>query len=492
MYWSSVSQTIKQKQFNPTCCKPNFNDSRDRLVWFPLLSGLVLVLVSCVCGCGGGAAGSPLKAAPSISSSAGSAPGSTPAPSSTSAAPSILNGPSVGLLTFGNAGFGGDDANVIQSALNTTAANGQVLRIPAGSYNISPISFPNNSQLALDAGVTITANSGYGPFDKMLNIKSKDVTIAGPAATSVIFKMRKSEYAAEHARDGSEYRHCLNIEGASNVAVSGISCNQSGGDGLYIGYGAQNQPSQNVTVSDSIFDQNFRQGWSLISGQHIFVYRCHFTNTSGTNPEAGIDIEPNTPSGVVADVHIEDSFTTGNAGPGFKLAFWKIDGTSQTVNLTLLRHHSSANKLSGYDANNNDVNSNARGQVLVQDSYSENDGSYGALGHWYQANGPTLIFQNLTIANPHQNGPDPTYGNGDMAAVGLMRGGGGQQPLGNIQFRGVNISVTNGKVNRYFNFADDSKKAIEKMVFNPGTLSGASQVPPDGLIEAAGYNTVNQ
>jgi len=493
VYWSSVSQTSKQTQFNPTYCRPNFNGSHNRLVWFPLLSALLLVLASCICGCSGGAAGSLLKPAPFSSSSAGSAgsaPVSTAAPSSTSTAPAILNAPSVSLLTFGNAGYGGDDTNVLQSALNTTAANGQVLRIPAGSYNISPISFPDDSQLVLDAGVTITANSGYGPLDKMLNIKSRKVTIAGVEASSVIFKMRKAEYAAEHASDGSEYRHCLDIEGASNVTISGISCNQSGGDGLYIGYGAQGQPSQNVTVSDSIFDQNFRQGWSLISGQHIYVYRCHFTNTSGTNPEAGLDIEPNVPSGVVADVHIEDSFTNGNAGPGVKLAFWKINGTSQTVDITILRHHSSSNGQSGYDANNNDVSSNAQGKVLVQDSFSENDGDYGAFGHWYQANGPLLIFQNLSITNPHRNGPDPTYN--DSAAVGLNRGGGGNMPLGNIQFQGVNIAVTDGKVDRYFNFTDGSKKGVEKMVFSPGTLSGASQVPPDGLIQASGYNTVNQ
>ena len=73
-----------------------------------------------------------------------------------------------------------------------------------------------------------------------------------------------------------------------------------------------------------------------------------------------------------------------------------------------------------------------------------------------------------------------------------MRGGGGQMPLGNIQFQGVNIAVTNGKVDRYFNFADDSGKGVEKMVFNPGNLSGASQTPPNGLVQWAGFNTVNQ
>jgi hypothetical protein len=489
VYWSSFSHTNKQtqiegqKQFKRSYCPRYSAFARNLIIRFPLLFAIMTVLL----GCGGGPEGDLLKPGSFNSSSAGSAPAS----SSTAATAAMVNGPSVSLLSFGNAGYGGDDTTAIQNALNTTASNGQVLRIPAGSYNVSPISFPSNSKVLLDAGVTVTANAGYGPGDKMLNIKSQNVTIAGAGATSVIFQMRKSEYAAEHSSDGSEYRHCLDIEGASNVTVTGISCNRSGGDGLYIGAaGEDGPPSQNITISDSIFDQNFRQGFSLISGEHVFIHRCYFTNTSGTNPEAGIDIEPNNPHNAAADVHIEDSFTSGNNGPGVKLALWQMTGASPTVSVTVLRHHSSSNGQSGYDANNNDVNPNAQGQMVVQDSFSENDGDYGVLGRWYQANGPVLIFQNLSIRNPHQNGADATFH--DSAAVGLMRGNGGETPLGNIQFQGVNIAVTNGKVDRYFNFEDGSGQGVQKMVFNPGTLSGASQVPPNGLVQSAGFNSVEQ
>lgn len=486
MHWSSFTYTTKptklakQSHSKPGYSRFRSHTSRSLLAPFPTGVLLVLAVFGWCFGCGGGPTG--LQKSNSFNALP-TGPGAAPTAPSPSSSPSPANEPSVNLLSFGNAGFGGDDTNVIQNALNTTAANGQALRIPAGSYNINSIFFPNNSQLVLDAGVTITANPGYGPLTKMLNIKSQNVTIAGAGAASVIFKMRKSEYVAEHATDGSEWRHCLDIEGASNINISGISCNQSGGDGLYIAGG------QNITISDSIFDQNFRQGLSLISGQHIFVYRCYFTNTEGTNPQSGIDIEPNDPSGAAADVHIEDSFTTGNAGAGVMLSFWKLDGTSQAVDVTVLRHHSSSNGQSGYDATNNDVSSNAQGKAVVQDCFSQNDGDYGVFAHWYQANGPALIFQNLSITNPHQKGPDPTYN--DRAAVGLNRGSDqANMPMGNIQFLGVNISVSDGKVDRYFNFEDKSKKAFEKLVFSPGNLSGASQVPPNGLVQSVGYNTL--
>src|SRR5438477_1846427 len=94
------------------------------------------------------------------------------------------------LLHFGTAGFGGDDTSVLQTALNYTAANSAALEIPAGSYNISPISFPQNSYVVMDAGVTVTANSGFGTGDHLLNVNAQNITIIGAAATTSISHMR--------------------------------------------------------------------------------------------------------------------------------------------------------------------------------------------------------------------------------------------------------------------------------------------------------------
>jgi hypothetical protein len=456
-----------------------FTKYHDPVLLFATLA-LVITLAVSMTGCGG----------TSLASKSGlQANSSFPAADAPAATTTTANAPDVSLLSFGNAGYGGDDTNVFQTALNNTAANHEALRIPAGSYNISPISFPDNSQVVLDSGVTVNANPGYGWLDKMLNITSQNVTITGAGASSVIFQMRKSEYVAEHSSDNSEYRHCLDIEGALNVTISGISCNQSGGDGLYIGGGAQG-PSQNITINNSVFDSNFRQGFSLISGVHIFISNCHFTNTSGTLPDAGVDIEPNNAANTIADVHIDNSFASSNDGPGLLVSLWKLDGSSPKVDVTVTNYHSSSNQLSGYEFIGNDVSPNAQGTVLIQNSSSENDGSFGVIGHGYESTGVTAIFKNLTVTNPHQNGPDPTYG--DSAAVGCIRGGGGINPIGNMQFQNISISADNGKIDRYFNFQDWSNVGVQKMIFNPGSLSGASQVPPDGLLQSAGFNNVDQ
>jgi hypothetical protein len=441
----------------------------------------LIALAFCGWGCSGGTgalAARPLtstgaNAASSSAASPGAATGS--ASSATPPPPNTAPANTVSLLHFGNAGFGGDDTNVLQTALNDTAANGQTLEIPSGGYNINPISFPANSSVFVDAGVTVTANSGYGDGVRMLNISSSNVTITGASAAVSVFHMRKAEYTS------GEQRHCLNIANASNVTISGISCNDSGGDGLYVSY------STSVTVQDSVFDNNRRQGSSIVGGvNHIHYLRDHFTNTSGTAPQSGIDIEPNQPQDFLLDVRIEDSYTDGNAGDGLMVSTWRMNSTSQPISVTVSGHHSTGNARYGYIGQNNDP-SNAPGTILIQDSFSDQSGSYGAAGYFYEANGAALIFQNLTVTNPHARGPS-VYG--DSAAVAVVRGGGGVNPIGNVHFLNVNIAITDGKTDRYFYFQDNTGKGVTNVQFVPGTLSGATQAPPNGLLNSVATNEI--
>ena len=458
----------------PASDPTSFNPNRSLSFVFCIL---VIALGLCGWGCSGGigSAAKPLVSGLSTDASAASSAASTPANPATAPANAVS------LLHFGNAGFGGDDTNVLQTALDYTAAHGETLEIPAGGYNLNPVSFPNNANVFVDAGVTMTANPGYGNGTTMLNIHSSNVTITGAAAAVSIFHMRKGEYTS------GESRHCLGIENASNVTVSGISCNDSGGDGVYV------RASTNVTIQDSIFNNNRRQG-SSITGQvnHIHYYRDHFTNTNGTAPQAGIDIEPDAPGDFLLDVKIQDCYTDGNAGDGLMVSTWLMNPTSKPIDVTVLRNHATGNGRFGYSGQNNDP-SNAPGTILIQDSFSDQSGSYGAAGYFYEANGAALIFQNLTVTNPHTHGPS-VYG--DNAAVGVVRGGSknnpaGTQPIGNVHFLNINIALTDGKSDRYFNFNDASEKGVANVQFVPGTLSGATQAPPNGLVQGSAANTID-
>src|SRR6185437_16834601 len=136
----------------------------------------------------------------------------------------MSNPSSVVVTSFGTVGQGADDTGAFQAALNRAAIKAQTLEIPPGTYNVRPLYIPANSSVLLDAGVVIQALPGYRKTDRLVNISDvQNVSISGTPGQS-IFRMLKSDYTT------GEFRLCLAIEGATNVTIDGIQCNDSGGD----------------------------------------------------------------------------------------------------------------------------------------------------------------------------------------------------------------------------------------------------------------------
>lgn len=369
----------------------------------------------------------------------------------------------VNLSSLGSAGTGGDDTDVLQHAINLSSAMGKALQIPATAtpYNVGPLTIPSNTTIVLDPGATILARPGFGSSDKLINIVGvSNVKIQGNGA---VFQMRKSDYTS------GEYRHCLDIEGSSRVEVSGISCNSSGGDGAYIGPGS-GMYSSDISITDSTFSDNRRQGMSIISGVNVTVTRCTFKGTTGTEPSAGIDIEPNRASDQLQNILIQDSTTTENAGNGVAIDVRNLTAASVPVSIQINRHTSSSNGKSGYYATNENIGYNgSTGSINIVDSSSTLESQYGAVASFYNASGPALTFTNLNVLNANQS--HNTY---DNSAISVKRGGGGEGLIGNVSFLNPSIVSTDGKLDTYFSFWDYSNIGFTKVTLaNPVTLSGA-------------------
>lgn len=385
----------------------------------------------------------------------------------------------IDLSTVGLAGTGGDDTDVIQHAINLSSAMGKPLQIPASAvaYNIGPLTIPSNTTIAFDAGVVMQARSGLGSTQKLINIVGvSNVQIKG---SQTVFQMRKSEYQS------GEYRHCLHIEGSSAISVSSISCNSSGGDGVYIGAGSSGY-SSDISIADSSFTDNRRQGMSIISGVNITITRCSFNATQGTAPAAGIDIEPNSPNDRLQNILIQDSTTSGNAGNGVAIDTRNLNASSSPVSIQIQRHSSSKNRGSGYYMTNENSGSNgATGSITISNSSSSFDSQYGAVASFYNASGPALVFQNLNVAEPNQS--KTTY---DNSAVAVKRGGGGQGLLGNVYFFNTSISSTTGTLDTYFSFWDYSYIGFTKVqMLNPVSLVGAKR--QTGILQGRSVLSVN-
>jgi len=242
-------------------------------------------------------------------------------------------------------GWNANDAtNAFQSAINSNADTA-IVDLQASDWVVGPNKFFDLSDktIIFEPGVVLKAkaraftNNG----DCLINfVRANRIKILGYGAT---FQMNKAEYA--ELNDG-EWRHNLAINSSNNIEVYGLKLVGSGGDGVYISgdpwYGEQLY-SENIVVKDLWCDNQYRQGISVISAQHLVVMNCWFTNTSGTLPMSGVDLEPDNELHRMLDVVFKRCRFTGNSGNGIQISLQNLTNMSLPVDITFIECYSSAN-----------------------------------------------------------------------------------------------------------------------------------------------------
>jgi hypothetical protein len=371
------------------------------------------------------------------------------------------------LSEYGMTGEGGDDTAVFQAALNAASGQNWTLYIPVppiSPYLVNPLFVQSNTTLLFAPGVVIKAAPGYGGDDCLLSITNvTNVTIIGYGAT---LTMPKAEYTS------GEMRHTLNIRGATNVTVEGLSCNDSGGDGIYIGEGSPKNYSENVTIQDVTCNNNRRQGMSIISAQNLLVSHSNFTNTNGTAPQDGIDIEPNHSTNRLVNVRIENCVTSGNAGDGIQVYLNTMDGTSLPVSIAVTDHIDTSPAGNGCYIAGNDKANPVTGAVTFTNFTSHSAPKMGVYVSGWDAGGASVTFSNLTVTNPDQLGP--TH---DDTAIFIDQPLGSLNPGGNIFIPSSTISGSSSDMYYYFDVKDESGLGYQHLQIGHGAWSGALYDP---------------
>lgn len=177
-----------------------------------------------------------------------------------------------------------------------TSVIGSVITIPADTH------FVGNPGAKLKVAAALGASDRVITIDGVSNVKIEGLEIDG----------NKSAFATT-----TEQRHGVYVTGnASNITLRDIYTHDNKGDGLYIGSGDGTTTPVTVHVDNVRCDANHRQGCSLTSGRNVTFSDCYFTNTSGTAPQAGFDIEPNSDTAVVENIAIDACHFYSNAGAG--------------------------------------------------------------------------------------------------------------------------------------------------------------------------------
>ena len=214
-----------------------------------------------------------------------------------------------------------DDTAAIQAALDAASTRGiSAVLFPTGTYKVSATTADNNffaaltvhsgQRLLFDAATLQLTANGYD-FYAVLNIHNvNNVTVEGGLT---IIGDRES-----HTATTGESGHGIRIVNSHNVHVSDVNIRYTWGDGVCVGgNGTMDEISKNVTIERVRTYKCSRNGLSIIEADGVVVRDCDFTCTDRTNPQYGIDIEPNL--GTSTNILIENVRMLNNGVGSFTL-----------------------------------------------------------------------------------------------------------------------------------------------------------------------------
>jgi polygalacturonase len=214
-----------------------------------------------------------------------------------------------------------DDTDALQRAIDALPDEGGTVEVPAGTYLIDPTRRPSlrnrmHLRLAPDAQLKAKPNAEERAYVLMAALVS-DVEISGGR----ILGERDA-----HLGSTGEWGHGIALYGAKRVTVRDIHISRCWGDGISIGgkrvnpkdKGEAPAPSEDVVLANVTCTGNRRQGLSIGHSRDVRVYDCEFSDTAGTKPECGIDMEPDAARDVER-VLVENCRIRGNAGSGIQV-----------------------------------------------------------------------------------------------------------------------------------------------------------------------------
>ena len=239
-----------------------------------------------------------------------------------------------------------DSTEIIQRAIDSGAPK-IVFDRQLGPWVARPLVGRSNIEIVFEDGVELVAKRGefHGIRDYLLRFECvSNVVIRGLGDRGGTLRMWKSDYLDPKQKYAkSEWRYALRLCGVENVLVENMSFRSSGGDGIVVGAKGKVN-SRNVTIRKCVCDDNHRQGISICSGDGVLIEDTVLSNTKGTPPEAGIDLEPDH-DGEVIGVTLRNVISKNNAGNGFEMYLVKLRDYSKPVMVRMENCKSIGNRI---------------------------------------------------------------------------------------------------------------------------------------------------
>jgi hypothetical protein len=273
-----------------------------------------------------------------------------------------------------------DATDCLQAALDSGGGRATTVHVPnTGPWLISKKGLwvtTDNLVVTLAPGVVIEAAEGafHDLVASLFAVAGADnFTLRGlaplmnpldPASSSSLptLRMRKADYMNASKYTHSEWRHALWIgrrkgsgcpwaatnlsrcgrqRPTSNVWLSGIRVESSGGDGIMV------DNATDITIAGVDSNDNNRQGMSIINVDGLTVSDSSFRNTFGAPPQAGIDIEPDKKTQHLKKIELRNVHCSNNSGSGLEIEFGSYIKSKEPVSINVTEITLRNNTLNG-------------------------------------------------------------------------------------------------------------------------------------------------
>ncbi len=193
----------------------------------------------------------------------------------------------VNVTSYGATGNGStDDTASIQKAIDTGASK---VIIPDGTYMINAlvsVKPRSNQTIQMSEGTILKAIPTSEQCYQIILIKNvTNVQIWGGTILGERY---------QHQATKGEFGYGIWVADMTDtIRINNTTIKDCWGDGIMVGSdGSSTGLARNLIIDNVTCDSNRRQGMSITYGENIIISNSTFMNTNGTNPQAGIDIEP--------------------------------------------------------------------------------------------------------------------------------------------------------------------------------------------------------
>lgn len=180
-----------------------------------------------------------------------------------------------------------------------------------------------------------------------------------------------------HTGTTGEWGFGISIRGAQKIKILNAVIKNCWGDGIYIGSIGTLLNSE-ILIKNSFLDNNRRNGISIISGTNVNIANSLISNTNGTLPMSGIDIEPNNNLEILKNINLNNIITFNNQENGVLIVLRAMLGRNfKKININIENHIDDGSSYAvafglPNKTNNNDFKS-IRGSINVVNSIWQNN-----------------------------------------------------------------------------------------------------------------------